>query len=488
MPRTRIAMSGGFVTNVDPLFLPVGRSSVALNWRLDDAGNSVGRPGLTAFSTPTETLVTIGGDTRIIGLFAWREWLLAANANRRLFRIAEDGTSVDITPIGGIPGNGIVTFLDYEGTRVIMCGGGAPQQWDGTGLAEQFAPDGSVPNATQMVVAQKYLLANQRDSDEIMFSRPESPLDWSTLEFFTAESHSDPVLNMLVQWGRLYLFGTRTLDVYYNVGAAQGDFAREWSIPTGLAARFAVTKVDNMIFFLGHDRKVYQLDGDSTPRIKSLPIENTLRELARVDDCVAHHVEVDGSHMVAFVFVASQRAFLYDYVHSTPGEDIWFEWQEWRDGAAQSMRMEAYAYHREWNRAFCAGGSLNQNTVYELRADQHTDDGEPIRRVRRFLLADDEVPKLGWAMYLKARRGGSTVTDATVKGYDPHLEVRFRDSGQGWGQPRRVRLGRQGDHFSTLTLHRLGRYRTREVELFCDEPVPVTLGRQLELHFEALED
>ena len=486
MARTRIPIVGGFTSNVEALFLPAGKASRALNVHMDNAGNTVGRPGLESFVTPVESILTVTGDNRITAMCAFRDFLVLVNGNRRFIKVTRTGGYQDITG-ERLPGNQTPTFMDLDGHRLVICGGGGAVEWDGVGMTTLFA-DGNGPDCTHMVTAQKYLLANNRGTDRVNFSRPESQLDWSGDEYFRAETNSDPILAMHSQWGKVFLFGSRTLDSYYNVGFDRGDFAREWSTPVGIAGQFAKVEANQALYFLGADRKAYVLDNSSVPRVVSEPIGVSLRSLSRTDDCVAHHIEVGGSHLVGFFFKDDRVAYLYDYVHSTPGEPQWFEWQEWEDGIPMPMRLEAYAYQPVWNRSFCAGGLADRNTVFELKSDVYTDNGEPIRKLKRFLVSDDEADKIWWSLYFRALSGQTTETDSDNKGYEPEVEMRTRKEGRPWSSTRRVALGRVGQRDATIVFHRLGKARTLEVEIFCDDPVPFTLGRYCEVSVELLED
>jgi len=486
MARERIVIAGGFTSNVDPAFLPKGRASVALNMMMDDAGNSVGRPGLSSFVTPVASLLTVNGDNRIVAMCAFREFLVLVDGNRRLFSVARDASYRDITGVR-LPGSATPTFLDLDGQRLIVCGGGSAIEWDGVGMTGPFAEGGS-PDATHMVVAQKYILANNRGTDRVNFSRPESQLDWTGGEYFRAETNSDPILAMHQQWGRVFLFGSRSLDVYYNVGAAQGDFGREWSIPRGIAGSFAKVEANQALFFLGDDRKVYQLDNSSVPRVMSEPIGASLRSLTRPDDCVAHHIEAGGAHLVGWFFKTDKVAYLLDYVHSTPSEPQWFEWSEWSGGVRVPMHIEAYAHQPMWNRSFCAGGLENRNVVYELDTGAYTDDGDPIRRMRRFRIKDDEGTVTVWSVLFRVSCGTTAVTDSTAKGYEPELQMRVRKEGREWSATRRASLGKVGDTGIAVEYQRLGRSCDFELELLCDDPIPFTLGRYCEVSAEQLDD
>lgn len=495
LKREALDIGGGFVSNVAAYALR-GRSSKCINWMSDEQRSSIGRPGYRAFSTPAAALLVVGGDPRILALYPFGDVMVAVDGNRAVFSIDAAGVATDITGVR-VPGSAVPTFVEDDNGALLIIGGGSPIQWRGPGTRTSTFGE-AMPQATHGCVVQRYLVLNDAGKDKIHFSNPVNHTEFDTNNanpsspagYFTAETKSDPCLALLEQWNLVWAFGPKSIDAYYPTGSTddeEGAFRLAWSSPRGVAGVRSMCRADGTLYFLGEDRKAYLLDQQSQPQVLSLEIEPTLLALPRVDDCICHHVQIAGRHLIAFVFPAGRTTLLYDYVLSQGGQGaVWYEWREWSAAAGWlPMAMLAYAYHPRWNKHFVTphtGGAA----VYELAANAYTDNGNRIRRVRRLAPIDHGtgLTKFSFRYRARAQRGVATTAEETADGGDPKLMVRTREVGEQWKEERPMALGRVGKGGAMkMQLSRNGKYRLREMELICDEPVPVHVS-SLEEEFE----
>src|SRR5690606_18137073 len=83
-------------------------------------------------------------------------------------------------------------------------------------------------------------------------------LEYNTLDRFEAETQPDRVVGMIVNHQEVWAFGDRTIDVFGNVGTAQGTFQNKGvSISRGCIAKWSPAIIDNGVAWLGDDRVVY---------------------------------------------------------------------------------------------------------------------------------------------------------------------------------------------------------------------------------------
>jgi hypothetical protein len=502
MPVERIDLATGQITNVHPHGLRRGASFVC-NYMLDEHGNNVSRPGLSSFATLTGSLVPVNGDPRIIGLYPYREWVVAVNNNRRVLAVEEDGSYTDITGSETLGGDIAPTFVeDDDGALLIFGGPGVILRWDGSGLCERFGGRDGMPRASHAVILARYLICNNVNSDRIDYSRPEDHSVFDVNDtgsateaagFFTAENSADAIVAIMEQWGLLYLFGERTTEMYYATGDADSPFSWQWAVPVGLVGARAIAKADNTIFWVGPDRVVYRLAKDGQPQTVSWEVEATLRSLPRVDNCIAHHIEIDGRHLIAFVFPSSGTTLVHDYTLSGQQGQVWYEWRQWDSSTSAwtPFSLLAYCYHPEWQKHLCSSVEDGSGAVFELSTSVYTDNGENIRRIRRLAPIDrGSSERLKWSHVYRFQmlRGSTTIMGSvdtddsppsvadTPDGANPKLLVRTRELGKPWGNPREVSLGRSGDtNAITGVLRRNGEYRVREIEIEDSNPCRTVL-------------
>lgn len=501
MPRARLPTKGGMFTNIRAAGLPAdGRGPVVMNLVCDAAGNSRSRPGYARWPTATTQAVTLvyGLDTGAgytpltggtAGLYGFGGYLLHVSADRMLRVYNEDGTGRNASTMGGgvrLPGVEPVVFTEDDDGSVILCGGGAPCRWvpgDGTAL-ELLCPTAS-PVASHAASMTRRLFVNNAAEDTVYYTSPTNHRVFdltgnpNLIEagWFRAESRRDPVLAMVAGWNLLYLVGPKSTDVYMPVNDIAGPVSLAWSSPMGTAARRSVVFSDDVVYLLGTDRRFYRLgEGRQFSQI-SYEIENRLRELDVVEDCIAQEIDIGGSILVAWTFPTDAVTFVYDVTTSAAlGQATWYEWRGWNGSRWTAMPLAFHAYVPEWNEHFISGTESTQ--LYRLSMDLHTDDGATRRCIRQTPPWDhgSRLRKFGEAEVFHGSWGTTAVLDEDEDHYEPKLIVRHRDEGQRWGNDRELSSGRMGERYYSRHLRRNGAYRVRELQVEHTAPCDFYLG------------
>jgi hypothetical protein len=105
---------------------------------------------------------------------------------------------------------------------------------------------------------------------------------WDALNYVGRTSASDLVWNVAVLNGLLWIFGQKTISIWYNAGNPNFPFAQVQGaeINLGLLAQFSVVKFNNTILWLGADSNgyavVYQSNGTTPVRVSNHAIEQFL--------------------------------------------------------------------------------------------------------------------------------------------------------------------------------------------------------------------
>lgn len=105
-------------------------------------------------------------------------------------------------------------------------------------------------------------------------------LDFEQLDFASAESSPDGNVAIAVFRRQIFVFGTRSVERWANVGGAAFAFARDnsFNVPIGCPARDTVHSSEFEVFFLGSDNIVYALDTGLPERISHEGVEADLRK------------------------------------------------------------------------------------------------------------------------------------------------------------------------------------------------------------------
>ena len=95
--------------------------------------------------------------------------------------------------------------------------------------------------------------------------------EFDQLEFARAESNPDGLIGMEVLGRRIYLFGTKSIEQWFNVGGADFAFARDngIAINIGCAAKATIAKNETHLIFLGSNGIVYVMQGGQIAPISS---------------------------------------------------------------------------------------------------------------------------------------------------------------------------------------------------------------------------
>jgi hypothetical protein len=500
--RARINLSGGMASHVPAMGLPQGKSALVRNLLCDAYGASRSRPGLVSWPdriviAPVALQLGNGQASytpqpvTTIGLYGFRKWLVQALSTRQVIVYNQDGTSRDITRGPGairLPGTDIATFLEDDDGRLVICAGGEPAVWKaGDTTKLERLGEGALPLASHAAICRARLCLNSIDDDLVYYSAAEDHTLFDTsgnpnvLEagWFRAESRADPILAMVGRSELLYLFGSYSLDTYMPVADPTGPFSLAWSTPRGTAARRSVVFADNALHWLGDDRKLYKIaEGGQAPITLSFWVEDLLLNLGRVDDCIGQHVEIGGSHVIAWSFPTDGVTLVYDYALSqTLNEPHWYLWNLWEPSQGwRSMPLAHYGYVPDWNQRFCAG--TEDSRIYQLDMSVARDGSAALVSERQSapITHGTFAVKFSYLYRFMLQRGATSITDPTAEGYEPKLWVSFRDDGGAWQPEREVSLAGQGDgRYFGGELRRNGRYRSRELLIRYSSPTPLYL-------------
>ena len=208
-----------------------------------------------------------------------------------------------------------------------------------------------------------YGLFNQPGTGEFWWTAAYNFASIPGLQFATAEACPDNLLSIISDGTKVFLYGYRTTEVWYDAGLQNQAFVRIPAavFPIGIAGPYARTKADNSIIFLGvtteGQAKAYQQRGAGVPvGISDQALSYQLTKLVAAEQnagtspiCLSF--ELEGHTFVTFTFPTSNVTYVWDAVYKE-----WFQWQSYNGSSQGAWSPIDHAYF--------SGASLGNNGAH----------------------------------------------------------------------------------------------------------------------------
>jgi hypothetical protein len=278
-----------------------------------------------------------------------------------------------------------------------------------------------------------------------------SPMDAGTginpLSFDYANSESDDLVRVFSTAGYLYVFGTRSLEVWQATGDVPFPYGPvQQNISLGLLAKYSVAETEKGLLWIDHKGIVrYGRDGGAQ-RASTHSVERSIASLSTAAQAaITGFVYVSQGHQY-YVLNASTWTWIYDvdanrwYERKTFGQDYWIaEDAIWFDGK------------------YVVASNFNGN-IFEIDQDFHLDSGEGI------------VLEI-WCQDMHNFPGGAVIdaldldvlsgvglTLGVASAQDPRILIDYSDDGGKTFQgERRAPLGKVGEYRQMVRSGRWGR-------------------------------
>jgi hypothetical protein len=338
--------------------------------------------------------------------------------------------------------------------------------------------DEDFESANQVTFQDGYFLFNRADSGQFFISGI-NDTTFDGLDIATAEGSPDNLVGLISNNQNVFLFGTQSIEVFYNSGDADFPFSRMQGavLGFGCAAAFSIAKLLNNIYWLGGDDNgqgiVYRMQGYQAERISTPAIEAVIREIDPTT-------------------LAEARAWTYQqgghgfYCLNIPGTD-----STWCFDASTGLWHER-AYlgtwglerHRAQGHTLAHGenivGDYENGKIYALDPDKYTDDGTAIMRIRTAPHFSKNLLRISHHSFQLDMETGVGI-DGSGQGTDPVAVLQWSDDGgHTWSNERQAAIGAIGEKKKRVLWNRLGSSRDRVYRVTISDPVKtVLLGAEL---------
>lgn len=245
----------------------------------------------------------------------------------------------------------------------------------GTGL-------GLLGDVSQVSYADGFFFALIANSNQIQASNALDGSTWQGVSETQVSVFSDNVISIYENARLLWVFGPKGIQPYFD----SEDFPFPYDviegayIEQGLGAPFSVAKLDNSVFWLGADERgwgiVWRANGYQPVRISTHALEYEFGTYATIADAVCYAYQDQGHTFYVMNFPTAQKTWVYDCA-----TQMWHERGYWniQVGKFTQSRAGFHTFNFKMHLALDPTTGL----VYQQSITAYSDNGNPIRRLRR---------------------------------------------------------------------------------------------------------
>ena len=418
-------------------------------------------------------------------------------------------TSTSATPVklGNIIDGGPVSIADNGTQLFFACNGPSYIYNEATNEFKQIT-DPDFPGAVTVAYLDGYFVFNEPNSQRVWVTALLDGTSIDPLDFASAEGSPDGLVAVNVDHREAWLFGTDSVEVWYDVGGTDFPLQRIQGAfnEIGCVAAFSIAKLDNSLFWLGTDARgqgiVYKANGYTGQRVSTHAIEYAIAQYGNISDALAYTYQQEGHGFYVLTFPSANATWVYDAAT-----------QAWHERAG--LVNGAFTRHRSNCQCNFGGetivGDFENGNIYKYSLEVYSDNGDPQKWLRSWraiptgqntlkrtaqhslqLDAESGVGLNGFTteqvFYLVTQNSDKLITESgdyiaseitsTVLA-DPQVMLRWSDDGgHNWSNEHWTSMGGIGRFGQRIIWRRLGmttRIRDRVYEVSGTDPVKIAI-------------
>jgi hypothetical protein len=333
--------------------------------------------------------------------------------------------------------------------------------------------DGPFEGGGTVDITDNYFLYNKPDSQLWAASDLLSPIT-DPLSFASKDGSPDDLVSIIVDRREVYLLGEMSSEVWINSGGVPFPFTRipGTSTQQGIAAQYSMARMGNSFAYVSKNNRgeamIVRMNGYFPERISTHAVETTLVN-QNVSDALAWTYQLEGHEVYVVTFPSiGDNGLTWAYDNTT---GLWHKW------LYRNTRNE-FERHRGNCCAFfnqqVLVGDYENGKIYQVAREFYTDDGAPIRRIRRAPhITSDLQRQYFHELQIQFQPG---VGLSTGQGQNPQAMLRWsNDGGSTWSNEYWTSIGAQGKYQNRAIWRRLGWSRDKVFEVSISDPVKAVI-------------
>ena len=407
-------------------------------------------------------------------------WTQQTNANNAYVVSGNEVFKIDKgylpVKLGNIAGSGPVSIAD-NGTQLFFAANPEGYIYNITTNTYTQITDPDFPGAVTVGYLDGYFVFNEPNSQKIWVTEIFDGTIIEPLAFASAEGAPDLIAAINVDQRELWVFGTSTIEVWYNAGTANFPFARIQGAfnELGCLAPYSIAKLDNTLFWLGNDARgygvVYRAEGYRGKRVSTHPIEFAIQSYGDVSNALAYTYQQEGHAFYVLIFPTVDKTWVFDVATGA-----WHERAGFDNGYFTRHRSNC---QMNFQSETIVGDYLNGN-LYIFDLDYYTDNGAVQKWIRSWRALPTGVNNLKrtaqHSLQLDCESGVGTNTG---QAQDPQVMLRWSDDGgHTWSNEHWVSVGKIGEYYRRAIWRRLGmtlKLRDRVYEISGTDPNKIVI-------------
>lgn len=285
----------------------------------------------------------------------------------------------NVSPIGTVAGSSGPVSMSDNGTQLFIACNGPSFIYNSLTLQFKQIDDPDFPGAVTVGYLDGYFVFNEPNSQRLWITSLQDGTSIDPLDFASAEGSPDGLVSILVDHREAWLFGTNSVEVWYDSGAAdfplspvQGAFNE-----VGCIAAFSVAKLDNGIFWLGADARgrgiVYRANGYTAQRVSTHAVEWQIQQYGNLSDAIAYTYQQDGHSFYVLIFPSANTTWVFDVA-----TNLWHERAAFINGSFTRHRSNCQmSFSNE-----VVVGDHELGNIYAFDLEVFSDDGQPQKWLR----------------------------------------------------------------------------------------------------------
>jgi hypothetical protein len=402
--------------------------------------------------------------------------------NNTLYVVSRDklykvDSNYAVTTLGTVSGtSGSVSMSDNGIQLFVACNGPSFIYNSQTNVFAQIT-DGDFPGAGLVSYLDGYFVFNEPNSQKIWVTSLLDGLSIDPLDFASAEGSPDGVVGIIADHRELWVFGTNSVEVWYNSGNADFPLTRIQGAfnELGCAAAYSIAKMDNGLFWLGKDARgqgiVYRANGYTGQRISTHAVEWHIQQYGNLSDAIGYTYQQDGHSFYVLIFPSANTTWVYDVA-----TQAWHERAGFANGQFTRHRSNCQAFFQ--NNVLV--GDFENANVYAFDLTDFSDNGSIQKWLRSWRALPTGQNNLKRTAHHSLQLDCETGVGLNLgQGSDPQVMLRWSDDGgHTWSNEHWVSIGKIGEYYRRAIWRRLGmtmKLRDRVYEISGTDPVKIDI-------------
>ncbi len=392
----------------------------------------------------------------------------------KLYKIDSSYTA---TLLGTVSGTTEPVSMVDNGTQLFIACNGPSYIYNATTNVFQKITDADFPGAVTVGYIDGYFVFNEPNSQKIWVTSLLDGTSVNPLDFASAEGSPDGVVGLIVDHREVWIFGSNSVEVWYDAGTADFPLERIQGAfnELGCAATYSIAKMDNRVFWLGQDARgygiVYAAEGYTGKRISTHAVEWHIQQYGNLSDAIGYTYQQDGHSFYVLIFPSANTTWVYD-----AATQAWHERAGWMNGEFTRHRSNCQMF---FNNKVIVGDYENGN-IYAFDLDDYSDNGG----IQKWLRTWRALPTGQNNLHRTAQHTIQIDMESGVglnlgQGSDPQVMLRWSDDGgHTWSNEHWSAVGKIGQYYRRVFFRKLGmtmKLRDRVYELSMTDPVKTAI-------------